>query len=177
MSKFQINRELPEVRHPEEIAQSWLKKAEDAGRDDFDRFISLFVAFNALYGRYHGLKMSEIDAIKQFATANPLREPELRRILDLESAYFFSHRVIKNSRNGKDTSDLSEVLSNANASHSDRFQSMLLILYVVRCNLFHGRKVYTDESDECVMRHAASALEAIVKAFLKQYMVVWMKSH
>jgi hypothetical protein len=41
-----------------------------------------------------------------------------------------------------------------------------MILYQVRCNLFHGNKEFGRDADDKVIAQATAALDAVVKAFL-----------
>ena len=43
---------------------------------------------------------------------------------------------------------------------------MMMILYRVRCNLFHGNKMFESDSDEQVISNATGVLDSIVKAYL-----------
>lgn len=41
-----------------------------------------------------------------------------------------------------------------------------MILYQVRCNLFHGNKIYDRDSDKQVISNAAAALMIILQAYI-----------
>lgn len=41
-----------------------------------------------------------------------------------------------------------------------------MILYQVRCNLFHGNKAYERDSDQEVIANAAKAMTLIMEAYL-----------
>lgn len=154
------------MRSPIQVAASWLKKAETE-KDDFDKFISLWFAFNALYNQF--FHHSEIDAIYNliFSHDKKIEYTELRDILTLNSSTFFENRIIRDCRgNGKDTIEYAAKLKDNSNSLRYRLFYLLKILYQVRCNLFHGNKMFDSDSDQEIIKNAASSMELIIRALI-----------
>jgi len=154
------------MRLPEDTARSWLGKADGEG-DPFDRFVSLWFALNALYNEF--FDRSERAAIGDFLYSghHSMGEDAELAILGSGPARYFTERVIRDCRGwGTDTREDATILASSERMPTRRVKSLLMILYQVRCNLFHGNKVYARESDEEVVAHAADALGAILRACL-----------
>jgi hypothetical protein len=157
---------MTDTREPDDIARIWFHRAEVIQDDDFDRFISMWVSFNALYGQFHTNERSERDAIDTFVTSNIANKQCLGNALSSSSALYFRNRMVRIHR-GKypDTSHYMGILNDASLDAQEHVRAVLQIIYSVRCNLFHGRKLYTDESERIVVRHAASVLEKLLRAY------------
>src|SRR5208283_747131 len=145
-----------------EVAKSWVHKAKEE-KDPFDKFVYLWFAFNALYGQYlekeddkekYLICTCSKDYLKQVPRRN------LQSILNKDYVRFFENRIIRDCRrkSGKDTRENVSSLKNTSNTLSYRVTSLLLILYQVRCNLFHGDKMYERDSDQEVIKNAADAL-------------------
>lgn len=150
---------------PWNIANSWYQKAQNE-EDDFDRFVYLWFSFNALYGQFLEIEKSEKSAIisflnKAFAVLN---KQDVTHLLNGQSSGFFKKRVIRNCKNaGSDTSEYAQKLGSSDNSLKYRMGSLALILYQVRCNLFHGDKMFESDTDQKVMKNAADALNELMK--------------
>ncbi|WP_254172881.1 HEPN domain-containing protein [Planktothrix pseudagardhii] len=154
------------MRFPNEIAKSWVSKAEQE-TDDFNRFVSLWFAFNALYNEF--FFGNERRAIKDFIDFSRLqiRREALIEIFRDDSSLFFTTRIIRDCRDtGKDTLEDSYKLNDRRSTPKYRLKALLMILYQVRCNLFHGNKIYHRDSDKEVVRNAANVLLKILQAYL-----------
>ena len=155
------------MRMPKEGARSWLARAESS-QDEFDRFMALWIAMNALYSEHQ--TESERRAISDFVFSNGYRlsEPQIRSILDHPGARYFETRVVRDVRGtGSDTAEDAAVLKNTRRPPKPRLKALMMILYQVRCNLFHGNKTFGRESDTKVISNASGVLECIVKAYLE----------
>src|SRR5262245_60261314 len=125
------------MRMPQQGARSWLSRTESS-RDEFDRFMALWIALNALYSSYQ--TESERQAIGDlvFSDEYRLSEGRLRSILDHPGARYFLTRTVRDVRGtGIDTAEHAAVLENTGRSFKRRLKALLMILYQVRCNLFH----------------------------------------
>jgi hypothetical protein len=67
----------------------------------------------------------------------------------------------------KDTTEDTEILKNKNNNKSARLVALILIIYQVRCNLFHGNKLFSSESDQIVVRTAANVLQQILSHWIR----------
>jgi hypothetical protein len=156
------------MRLPREVAQSWFTKAAEQA-DDFDRFVALWIAFNALYNESCPSPDSkERQAIIAFVfdPANKLDHGVMDRILASPEARFFRQRTIRDVRGGaRDTSEDAKILGRQTDPRR-RIKALLMILYQVRCNLFHGNKMYGRDSDQEVVSNAANALMEVLRGYL-----------
>ncbi len=154
------------MRDPQSIARTWYNKAGCA-EDPYDRFICLWFAFNALYNEF--LQGSERNAIGELVYSNryTLSNTSIHNILNSPCVEFFKQRIVRDCRgSGRDTSESAAVLRNSAFYPKKKLYHLLRILYQVRCNLFHGNKMFGRDSDDQVVSNAAGALEYIVNAYL-----------
>ncbi|NMC99835.1 MAG: hypothetical protein GYA62_08955 [Bacteroidales bacterium] len=164
---------------PKEAAKAWYDKAKkefETNGDVFDRFIYLWFSFNILYSQH--FENDERNAIKNFVDNDYLKivsNATINDILSSEAAMYFYSRIIKNMRYIKfkvsnewvTTRKNNEILKNKVYHIHGRLKNLLMILYQVRCNLFHGDKMYLRESDTEVVTYAANALEKILGKYLR----------
>ena len=77
-------------------------------------------------------------------------------------------RVRNDTRNG-DMTATDRLNSAINSNNSDEILSSLLdVLYVVRCNLFHGYKVWNRDRDDKIIRIASKLIKSYSKMVLKE---------
>jgi hypothetical protein len=122
----------------------WLQRAERGQEyiDDGDRFISLWIAFNGwMKGKFgekkrdralldHTKALPEfIDIFNDLKLFNPDFSSNLERLASF---------TVIDMRNPK-TTDL---------RYDGTFESLIEVLYRVRCNLFHGRKNVSDNNKD-----------------------------
>ena len=128
------------------FTKEWLKRAEreDEPVDKGDKFISLWIAFNGWlkykFGEQVGdrhliNKVKNLEIIKNAFNELKLNEQEFIQDLLKLSGYF----VI----------DMRETANeNREKKYTGTFESLIEVIYLVRCNLFHGRKnLDEDEKD------------------------------
>lgn len=125
------------------FTEKWLQRAERTQRclDDGDRFISLWIAFNGWMKGEFGEKQNDKDLIKEVKKNQPFKDTfiklrndsmEFRQNLDKLSNY-----SVLDMRYMDDPSKYKR--------YDGSFQSLLEVIYQVRCNLFHGRKDVDDD--------------------------------
>ena len=146
-----------------EYILKWIEKSKNE-EDNFDKFVYGFFALNAMYSVYYDGK--ERDAIKQlFFTSFDAHYDEYRKILYTpEFDYFCNRPAIKNCKfnplrddpRSRDTAADKARLLDKSPKNSNR--AMLMILYQIRCNLFHGNKSFGDMNDQEIMKNAAELL-------------------
>lgn len=155
------------MKTPIDAASSWFEKANHE-EDEFDRFVYLWFAFNILYSEH--FDNNERQAIREYLRENwwAISNPDI--ILKSEDVDYFKNRIIKNCKiyNRQDTSEFAERLKNGQNSNRYRFEALMMILYQVRCNLFHGNKLFSSESDQEVVKHAANILEKVIYCWINE---------
>lgn len=151
----------------------WIEKSR-IEEDYFDKFVYGFFALNAMYSVYYD--GNERQAIKDlFASSINTHCEDFREILYTpEYEYFCKRPPIKNCKydpskefsGPQDTSRDTIKLFERNPKSSNR--AMLMILYQIRCNLFHGNKSFGDSNDQEIMKNAAELLLRYNLIFAKQ---------
>lgn len=151
----------------------WIEKSKNE-EDNFDKFVYGFFALNAMYSVYY--ERDERRAIKAlFASSIDDHFDEFRKILYTpEFDYFCNRPAIKNCKfnplrddpRTRDTSEDTDRLRDKHPKMSNR--AMLMILYQIRCNLFHGNKSFGDSNDQEIMKNAAELLLKYNLIFAKQ---------
>ena len=146
-----------------EYILKWIEKSKNED-DYFDKFVYGFFALNAMYSLYYD--GSERYAIKTLFDASIKNHyDEYRKILDMpEYEYFCNRAPIKNCKydpnkenmGPRDTSKDTSKLLERSTKGSNR--AMLMILYQIRCNLFHGNKAFSDANDQEIMKNASELL-------------------
>ena len=152
----------------------WIEKSKDE-EDYFDKFVYGFFALNAMYSVYYD--GNERQAIKElFEASFKANYDEYRKILDTpEYEYFCNRPAIKNCKYNpnkenpgpRDTSRDKVKLLDRSTKGSNR--AMLMILYQIRCNLFHGNKAFSDSNDQEIMKNAAELLLKYNLIFAKEF--------
>ena len=138
-----------------QISKKWFKKGK-CEDDSFDRFICLWIAFNALYGAEAEDK--EYKQIESFV----LKNSDQRYKSVLGNGVFF-HNVIKNlhqkGRAPADTKPYVEKLKCGDTPLEEKLKNLFFCIYMAMCNLFHGEKTPGNYKDEEIAEYAATVLE------------------
>lgn len=147
------------------VANRWYEKAVDS-EDDFDKFISVWISFNAIYGQKNGRERQKITKV-----INELDDASIRRILDLEEVTFFqriSPPIRFYTDDGMGDTDQSQKALNRNFNQNPRkaLEALMYILNKVRNNLFHGSKRLGQERDVETVRNAYPIVREIIQYHL-----------
>ena len=151
-----------------------------AEEDPFNRYASIFIAYNTLYSLYGEMLFPEADlSRKDFELAVGASElvsaprtliehlqPELGLYLELIPV--FREEYYSESRT---RIPISVALKDAVARGEDfrAVQMLLRWLYKVRCNLFHGEKDYSDSQQRRMLDLSATLLQRIVDTMIGEY--------
>lgn len=167
-----ILRSFPDSYSQLEIAERWF----DRGRrstDVFAKFFFYFAAFNALYylhGKADRVRQnSEKARIKNFLGKLPGHLWDTITTNHGRHVCFFRDRPIRRMYRSSDHDPLREgseyakTLRSAGSSSCEKLKALGLILYIIRCNLSHGRKSDRGD-DQTVIENAVPPLEAICNA-------------
>ena len=157
------------MNHQEEIAESWLDRSKQT-EDPFARFTFLWFGFNALYSQSEANR--ERSAIRDFIHRQKIRfgQDFMSDVLESNAVGFFKDRVVRDARgNGEDTAEYAVHLKSSEWSVDKRFRSLLMILYLVRCNLFHGSKTFVRDCDQEVVERAAVLVALIMEKYFRSF--------
>ena len=156
-------------------AQKWVELAANEN-DYFDRFVYCYFALNALYNPHY--ERHERQAIttlfKKTYNQHSSFKHEIKLLINTdEFKYFIERKPIKNCKYNPlidppkyyDTSEYHSKLSLGDWFDSNL--AMLMIIYQIRCNLFHGNKQYYNENDQVIMKNASKLLFEYMRLFVK----------
>lgn len=176
----------PELR---DFCGNWRQKATDYGHDvrgAFDRFFTLYVVFNRLYAeatfrlarkgqaklqkRFPDSQASQ-EYVVQFVTARRLTDawtgsPEvstaIAEIADhlRQHQFFLKLDLVTGEQRPNEDADLLVRLESK--GRNKRAQAGLEVLYVIRCNMFHGHKGFRPVQLD-LLRPALVLLEATIE--------------
>lgn len=131
--------------------------------DVFFQFMASWVSFNALYNWYSKNKSISGDKkkLKCFASDNEKARNVHKELLDENDSYRNSVGVLK-ARGIIDVTTNKPVL----ITDETNFEQVVLCVYQVRNNLFHGDKLVGNDRDEQVV----SASYTIISSILRKYL-------
>lgn len=139
------------------IALEWYQYGLEHKDDFFMRFMMHWIAFNWLYSSEDGL--SERDKIKSYYERNykrfkydPFGSVDIN--IFLESPIYDGKTALPN-------------VQDYEGVRSGNAKSLLMSIYQVRCNLFHGSKSLRIDRDRDLVRASANILEGYLKVLLK----------
>lgn len=145
----------------------WIKRAErkDVMVDNADRFMALWVAFNGWLKKKYGEsrtdkmlihKAKENEELKSIFETNKTGNDEYKIYLTRLEQY-----SVRDMRKPDD--------ENRNKEYNGSYESLIEVIYQIRCNLFHGRKnVDEDEKDYELIEMAYHLLLPIFKEALRK---------
>ncbi len=144
--------------HKRNVALEWYEYGLEKHDDFFMRFMMHWIAFNWLYSEKQA--GDERQKIKEFYRDNKAK---------FEKADAFSMPDI-------DVFMECPIFDSASGSRRDReyerirrydIEALLMSLYQVRCNLFHGSKCLHNDRDQRLVLASANILERYMKALLE----------
>ncbi len=163
------------------LCRRWLKKASECDgaklEGAFDRFFSLFVAFNAVYvylspnddrDRQQATKLFPkvvgSDSLAEALDGNGGSD-DIRKLSELigPGGGFFLHGKLGVPNRAHDEEVGRQLVS---LDPTARVDAVLRFLYQLRCNLFHGRKDMAEEQRR-VLVPANRCLERVVRVGLQ----------
>jgi len=128
------------------IAKRWLGKAgkytdESNVEQMMDRFFSLYVAYNAIYEKDKKDRNRAVNFISKYLTDNKLTciidsSKEYQQIIEkIKDNTFHIYGEASSKNHEKDSVIISQIENGGNTN-----QSVLNLIYGIRCNMFHGEK-------------------------------------
>lgn len=169
----------------EELARRWFHWAlggEVNVRDPFFQFIAVWVAFNAIYSYAYGRSRSEdwrerLREIRRSEDRNPREgkvfERERVQLFSTENTVIEAHRDLM--KNGSEYAEAVAYLQRyppTNPENPDRspriddandLEQVLLCVYQVRNNLFHGGKMPHSPRDERLVRESFTIISKLLE--------------
>lgn len=145
----------------QEISRRWYDKGKPE-TDEFDKFIYLWISFNALYSEV--IAKGEKEQIKGFV--NRYYNPVFDSLISSENNNFFKTTEIKDCKLGNkgSTKRYIETLK-GNSNSKNKIIALILCVYQARCNLFHGDKIPQDYNDKQIAMNAGNVLEQFLDIY------------
>ena len=140
------------------IALEWYQYGLEKSDDFFMRFMMHWVAFNWLYNSEEG-ESTERGKIRQYYFHNKHIFAKYDAFSTPDIAVFLEGPVY-GSVDPKKAKDDYEGVKNKD------IRCLLMTLYRVRCNLFHGSKSLMVERDQALVRASANVLEGYLRVLM-----------
>lgn len=152
-------------------ALQWYKYGLENNKDFISRFMMRWVAFNWMYCQC-GNK-SERQNIKSFCWKRENQEKlELYDPFETDAIEIFKKQAVW-SKGGQasddDPEELWKSIRDGRGNSTKRAIDLLLIIYQVRCNLFHGSKSPDDDRDMALVEASAEIMGEYLKRLLSDY--------
>jgi hypothetical protein len=157
----------------EQFYNNWLGKADSYSNntlaDQFDKFISLYVVFNALY-------IEVIDALKQSGESLPKDYKDKKAATDYVAQFlkskFYVQTLLADETSRASLEQIIDIIENnrfhiilelgvplrhldlellsflQSNSSQEKAKAILSMLYHIRCNIFHGQKGFEERQRE-----------------------------
>ena len=155
----------------------WQEKAQHE-TDPFNKYVSIFIAFNIFYNLYKKTKnpsadLTYRDKSRAIETTSLLDETQLFESLkhDLSEYIAFIPAYRDEYWNKKDQVPINVALEEAFEKEDKKriVEVLLKWLYKVRCNLVHGEKNYDDQRQRRLLEMSGSLLERVLQNAVKSY--------
>ena len=162
-------------QHNLDSARHWYERGKQE-TDPFDKFIDMWISYNAIYGDTHG--KHEIDRVANCVGNIYSRNAQKCNILlSTEDAQYFGKRKIVDCKNSEYTTEDSrakiEYYNPSNyKSCAEAFENLIKCIYKVRCNLFHGDKTpsgpadFNDDTE--IVTHAGAVMQSILDIYFSE---------
>jgi hypothetical protein len=181
----------------QDIAQRWFHWAvtgEVNARDPFFQFIAVWVAFNALYSWAYGPSGPEgwRERLRAIRRRDNDRNPDRRKVFEREKVQLFStekpaiqaHRelmgVDHSYREAVEYLERKPPTNPENPNRSPRIsapddlEQVLLCVYQVRNNLFHGGKMPRSGRDERLVQVSFTVISKLLKPYFARETFQWL---
>lgn len=169
------------------IIKKWFQKWETENKDNYDKFIYLWISFNAYYSKLCILEFWKEHKYKKFLCENEKRDWDWSRIdffikfnddswkefLDKEKDEikkfheYIKKRQIPNSKDKWWVKNLQRWNIKKYKKYNN-FNEFIYIIYQVRNNLFHWGKDYWVDSDNKLVEKTSIIFEKFLK-----YIIPW----
>jgi hypothetical protein len=170
-----------------EKVEEWQNKA-NRETDPFDKYVSMFIAYNIFYNLYAKrrnpeadlmyndsknaiatISLIEVDHLYQsiesdlrlYVTIIPVFREEYWPKLDSPRRIAIAE-TLKTSMNAKDTRNTIDML--------------VKWLYKVRCNLVHGEKSYKDDQQRILLEASTRLLDRILRHMISRYEQIYRQN-
>lgn len=157
----------PDKEVIQNIINNWskLSKGEQLEEADFDlfiKFISLWVTFNAIYELTCSSVSGDKNKVSAFSKLTEAQEIHI----GLMGSTAYKQAVDILAENG--ILKLPHRSSRQEISDVNNLEEVMLCVYQVRCNLFHGGKTPEDARDAEVVGAAYTIVDTLIEPFIQK---------
>ena len=155
-------------------AREWFEYGRAHKDDRVMHFMMMWLAFNWLYNqeRHSSVITTETAAIRSYCERHqqilmnyyPYASPSI-------SCFLID--PVQDAISGSPRNDLFGDLKDHTSTPLKRLQALLLTIYQVRCNLFHGSKSLHIQRDMELVKASGDILEGYLKEILEGNSVIW----
>ena len=152
-------------------ALEWYKYGRAHEADRVMHFMMMWLAFNWLYNqeRYDSGVSSDVDAIRNYCSKHydVLKQ---YKAFSSNSMTYFEEAPVSDEISEAKRRERFEILMDWNHKHSEleRMQALLLTIYQVRCNLFHGSKSLRIDRNMKLVQATGKIMEGYLKTILDE---------
>jgi hypothetical protein len=158
--------EAPDHDDVVQLISQWIqlsRESSDKKTDYLFSFVAIWIAFNALYEYYSQQKEqnemnSEWKKMKNYSVTTKLE----RRHADLLQNNADYRKAVE-ALAQTSIANLSLAESNFKIRQPDKIEQVLMCVYRIRCNLFHGGKTPTDPRDRGLVCNAYKVLFNLIE--------------
>lgn len=150
-----------------DYALEWYRYGLEKNDDAIVKFMMHWIAFNWLYSEYRlNSRTHESDAIKAYCENNYDRLSQFDAFAS-PAIDIFLDRPVRDILNGRVTAEGTDrYRSLIYGSGLERVTSLILTIYHVRCNLFHGSKSLKINRDVELVRASSIIIEGYLRVVL-----------
>lgn len=149
------------------IINNWskLSRGEQLDENDFDlfiRFISLWVTFNAIYELSCSSVRGDREKVKKFSAIDKAKN------VHIKSMHTEKYKEAVKVLAEKGILKLPKNNSRQKITDINNLEEVMLCVYQVRCNLFHGGKTPENPRDVEVVEAAYTIVSYLIDPFIKK---------
>ena len=150
-----------------DYALEWYRYGLEKNDDAIVKFMMHWIAFNWLYSECRrSSRTLESEAIKIYCEKNYTKLSQFKAF-DSPAIEVFLERPVHDVLNGRVTAEGTDrYRSLIHDSGLDQLTSLILTIYHVRCNLFHGSKSLRIDRDVELVRASSIILEGYLREVL-----------
>lgn len=168
-----------------EKVKEWRGNA-NSETDPFDKYVSMFIAYNIFYNLYEKKKNDSLD--KDFTSGDSRRatgvielseaaqlfdavNADLAKYLEIIPVFSEEYWPAERLRDGSRGMPIAKTLKTAfeNEDKKKTVELLAKLLYKVRCNLVHGAKSYKDTNQRELLQMSAGLLDKVLGHLLMRY--------
>ncbi|MGQ4894447.1 MAG: hypothetical protein ACP6IQ_07500 [Candidatus Njordarchaeia archaeon] len=150
----------------------WIKKAETE-KDGYNRFFSLWVAFNTFYNLISNKQSERERILETLETLNDSEKKILFKMLKEDIRHWLKPRyILKLKIQGEYKRVNKELIERLEQNdYEESLKCLMKCLYATRCNLFHGEKSIDDEVQNMLLEKAYGILRKMFSILLVKFLI------